>query len=67
MRMLVMVAGRVFRGVMDGRSLKLGFYANREVVAETLEALDEGALFAQVQGQGYPNGSTRRLRIPPRR
>jgi hypothetical protein len=36
MQMLVMVAGREFRGVMDGRSLKLGFHANREVVAETV-------------------------------
>jgi hypothetical protein len=54
--MLVMVEGRGFRGVMDGQSLRLGFYANRVLVAVTGESIDKDALFAQVKDELLARG-----------
>jgi hypothetical protein len=51
MRMLVMVEGIGFSGSIDGRSLRLGFVANREVVAVNVAAIDKGALFAQIKNE----------------
>jgi len=56
MRMLVMVQGSGFHRIMDGRSLKLGFYANREVVAEAVETIDKNALFAKVKDELLASG-----------
>jgi hypothetical protein len=56
MRMLVMVEGRGFRGTIDGRSLKLGFVANRAVVATTVQTIDKDALFAQVKDELLASG-----------
>lgn len=54
--MLVMVEGSGFRGSIDGRSLRLGFVANRAVVAATVETIDREALFAQVKDELLASG-----------
>jgi hypothetical protein len=54
--MLVVVEGIGFRGIMDGRSLRLGFRAKREVVAKTVETIDKVALFAKVRDELLATG-----------
>ena len=48
MRFLAMVEGLNFLGKIEGKVTRIGFYANREVVADTVEAIDQEALFRSV-------------------
>ena len=48
MKFLAMVEGVNFQGKIEGKIIRIGFYANREVEAETVETIDQEALFRSV-------------------